>query len=334
MLSHGQVQLEPVCAESIEVYAVDGYFDSEYIWSVEGGEVIEGDGTDSVKIKWGYDVGRRFQIEVMERTKEGCTNVPSEATIEVRAPLVDLGYDAVEICENDSLVLDPGTGFEDPYTIYWNDSILAQEYIVKKSSQIVVNVVDGNGCYRKDTVLVTVNNLPEVNLGPDTILCDRNNPLYLDAIDFVSNPNEFNTATWEIDNSLEYTSFVSIYPNNLIDTLKLTVTNLNNCSNTDEMVLLPCDIAETIRKEMKNILSPNGDGTNDVWEIPRSEMFPNAVLEVFDRWGRLVYRSEKISESWDGTSKGRVLPMDAYYFVLELNFYDADPIVGTINIVL
>ena len=56
------------------------------------------------------------------------------------------------------------------------------------------------------------------------------------------------------------------------------------------------------------------------WEIPNIDLFPDAILEIYDRWGRLVYRTDDIyNNPWNGeTMSGKELPMDAYYYVLDI----------------
>jgi gliding motility-associated-like protein len=64
------------------------------------------------------------------------------------------------------------------------------------------------------------------------------------------------------------------------------------------------------------------------------QFFDKAVLEIFDRWGRLVYRTDNVyEEPWDGKSKGKILPMDSYYYVLNLNVMNTPPLVGTVNLI-
>ncbi len=326
--AHGQVSLEPACAESIEQYGVTGFEDSEFVWSfdTERGEVIEGMGTDTIVIRWGYGTGR-LQLEVLEITAEGCTDVPSEAVFDIIAPYVDLGYEFPEICDEDTLLLDVGDFHYEPYDILWSDGSGGQYYPATSTEEIWVRVIDGYGCSRYDTVSLLVHNLPVVQLGNDTVLCDDNEPLVL-------YPGDFAEYHW-VTNTGEYSdSYLEVYPSKVeIDTIRLAILDYNECPGADTMLLLPCDI-EGLFKEMPNAITPNGDGDNDVWNIPFMDNFPDAKLEIFDRWGRLVYRTTSVGEEpWDGTSKGKDLPMDAYYFMLELNLLHAQPIVGTVNLI-
>jgi gliding motility-associated-like protein len=326
--AHGQVSLEPACAESIQQYGVTGFEDSEFVWSFDAqrGEVIEGNSTDTIVIRWGYTTGR-IQLEVLEITSEGCTDVPSEAVFNIIAPYVDLGYDFPEICDQDTLTLDVGDFHFEPYDILWSDGSTGQYYKATTTEEIWVRVIDGYGCTRYDTISLLVNELPIVRLGNDTVLCDETEPLVL-------YPGDFAEYHWS-SNVGEFTdSYLDVYPSHTsIDTIKLSVVDYNECLASDSLILFPCDISGLF-KEMPNTITPNGDGDNDVWNIPLMENFPDAKLEIFDRWGRLVYRTTNVAhEPWDGTSKGKDLPMDAYYFILELNLLHAQPVLGTVNLI-
>ncbi len=328
--SNGQVPLEPACAESIEKYGVTGFSDSQFWWYFDHsyGEIIDGDGTDTVTIRWGYGTGI-VEMEVLEITSEGCSNVPSRATVEIMAPNVDLGFDFPEICDQDTLALSVGTNFQPPYEILWHDGSTAEEYLATQTEQIWVRVIEGCGCVRYDTVSLLVHPLPEVYLGRDTILCDERNPFYIE-------PGDYATYDWVTTASgIESSgSYLEVRPSSMVpDTVFLTITDYNECSMSDTLVIFPCDL-EGLFREMPNTITPDGNGVNDVWNIPYMEFFDHAVLEIFDRWGRLVYRTTNVlEEPWDGTSNGRNLPMDSYYYVLNLNMLGAKPLVGTVNLI-
>jgi gliding motility-associated-like protein len=327
----GQVPLDPACAESVERYGVSGFSNSEFVWSFDPafGEVIEGNGTDTISIRWGYKTGR-VTLEVLEITNENCSNVPSQARIEIIAPFVDLGNDFPEICEGDSLTLDVGEFHTEPYEILWHDGSNDPIYTTNVSEDIWVRVIDGYGCMRYDTVSLIVNKLPVVNLGNDTVVCDVSQRWILDAGNFM----EYRWEYRHLDPRDEYDNPQYIKPTpGLPDTIKVFVTDYNGCTASDSVIQLPCDVAGLF-SDMNNTITPNGDGNNDTWHIKYVEHFPDAILEVFDRWGRMVYRTTKVAEEpWDGKSKGKDLPMDAYYYILNLNAFGVEPIVGTVNLI-
>ena len=332
--AHGQ-ELPSVCAESTASYGVQGYNDSEFIWAVEGGNVINGDGTDTVSIRWGYKTGT-YKLEVLERTVSGCTNVPSTSEVTVKAPYVDFGYDFQEVCAGDSLLVEPYIDYDDDYRVEWfNGEVDTKNYFAKETETIWVYVLADDGCFRYDTIEVKRNELPEVNLGHDEMVCAIEGGYQIDlgniGVDYL-----WSSSLYDDGNNHFYSNsqVQNIIPSTKeFDTIIVKVTDINNCVNTDTVVILPCNI-DKIFEDMANTITPDGDGINDVWVINYIEYFPDAVLEIFDRQGRMVYRTEDpLGEPWDGKSKGRVMPMDSYYFVLDLNFMDAQPVVGTVNIV-
>ncbi|KAB1157179.1 DUF11 domain-containing protein [Tenacibaculum aiptasiae] len=88
-----------------------------------------------------------------------------------------------------------------------------------------------------------------------------------------------------------------------------------------------------------NEFSPNDDDTvNSRFKIDCIEKYPNNTLEIFNRWGNLVYKKKGYDNTWDGTSNGRAtvekdvkLPVGTYYYVLSLG-NNEKPIVGWLYI--
>ncbi|MEZ4961741.1 MAG: PKD domain-containing protein [Saprospiraceae bacterium] len=69
-----------------------------------------------------------------------------------------------------------------------------------------------------------------------------------------------------------------------------------------------------------NIITPNGDGTNDAFFVNCLEdQFPNNSIKIFNRWGDLVYQSEPYKNDWKGTYKGDPLPPGTYFYILQLD---------------
>lgn len=75
------------------------------------------------------------------------------------------------------------------------------------------------------------------------------------------------------------------------------------------------------------ILSPNGDGNNDIFVIKGLGAYPNNKLVVFNRYGDVLYEKENYDNSWDGTSNKRVflggddnaLPSGTYFVLIFSN---------------
>ncbi|QTV06182.1 T9SS type B sorting domain-containing protein [Faecalibacter bovis] len=83
-----------------------------------------------------------------------------------------------------------------------------------------------------------------------------------------------------------------------------------------------------------NTITPNGDGINDSWKIKDMDAFngQNAKLEIFDRYGKLLYKQESNTElSWNGKQNDRPLPSSSYWYMI--NLPDGRKYTGYINVI-
>lgn len=69
--------------------------------------------------------------------------------------------------------------------------------------------------------------------------------------------------------------------------------------------------------DIPNVFTPNGDGVNDVWDVPLLSSFNNAEIKIFDRWGDEIFESVGYDTPWDGTNNGTPVPTSAYYYVID-----------------
>ena len=78
-------------------------------------------------------------------------------------------------------------------------------------------------------------------------------------------------------------------------------------------------------------VTPNGDGYNDEWIVGGLQDFPGAVVEVYNRYGQLLFRQTDNDVFWDGRYNDNRLPVADYYYVINLSPNDP-PITGTISL--
>ncbi len=86
--------------------------------------------------------------------------------------------------------------------------------------------------------------------------------------------------------------------------------------------------------DFPNMITPNGDGQNDVWVLDNlSIIHPECIVRIFNRWGNLVFESEGYKDSWNGTHKGERLPMGTYYYTIDLNDTEKTVLKGNVSII-
>lgn len=138
-------------------------------------------------------------------------------------------------------------------------------------------------------------------LGNDTSICVdsllRLNPSIVNAQYLWSN----NSTGADLSISESGVYWIQVTSNGCTfgDTLNVTVENCN------PILLIP------------NIITPNGDGLNDVFEV---QNFPeNAVIIIYNRWGVLLFESNTPDNFWDGRTKsGTLVPGGVYYYIINL----------------
>lgn len=103
--------------------------------------------------------------------------------------------------------------------------------------------------------------------------------------------------------------------NNIGEThTSITVVDSLGCvltKNVDIEQLLCCKAA------LPNAFSPNGDNRNDVLRVMPISAVESVKFLVFDRWGKEVFSTRQLSESWDGTYHGVPCDMGVYFYYLE-----------------
>ena len=157
----------------------------------------------------------------------GCIFIDSiELSIDT-LPLISLGDDTV-ICEQASIVLDAGAGV----LWNWNTTESLQTITVNSANDYDVTLTDGNGCIGRDTIRITTNSLPTVQLGNDTAFCPDST--------IVIDGGSASSWSWSSGSSSQAISI------NVTGTYYLTITDANDCENIDSIVvdLLPRPLIE------------------------------------------------------------------------------------------
>jgi gliding motility-associated-like protein len=188
-----------------------------------------------------------------------------------------------------------------------------------------------SGCSYSDDVLISVGAIARPTavddydtIGLNTsalvhILQNDTDPIGLGLdVSIISNP-ENGTAILYADGSITYTPATNFTGN---DTLTYTITDrgMPSRSDTAYVIFTIFPVREII--EIYNLVTPNGDGSNDYWHIGGIDEYPDNEVTIFNRWGdkiREISKYNNSDNSWTGTNeKEEYLPDGVYYYVLKI----------------
>ncbi|MWW25808.1 T9SS type B sorting domain-containing protein [Algibacter lectus] len=110
-------------------------------------------------------------------------------------------------------------------------------------------------------------------------------------------------GTINSDGTSSYT-FTNIKPGYNV----VTANNIDGCGeNSIEILVIDYPLYFT----------PNSDGYNDTWNIYSIDTQPDAIIYIFDRYGRLLKQLNPKGKGWDGTYNGNLMPTNDYWFTVE-----------------
>jgi gliding motility-associated-like protein len=89
------------------------------------------------------------------------------------------------------------------------------------------------------------------------------------------------------------------------------------CMTQQNFVILQSEFDYDPDFKTQNILTPNGDGHNDVWKIDILNSIRPARVSIYSRSGLKVFESTNYNNDWGGTHNGNPLPEGSYFYVIE-----------------
>jgi len=207
---------------------------------------------------------------------------------------------------NNGVIIATVEGGTSPYTYVWDDSDnqTASAAVNLSAGQYNVDVIDANGClfssieeiFSSDSIFIT-----------SIITNSSCNTTTDGGIEIAVTGG---TAPYSIDWDSGDTSLIienipsGIYSVQVIDAVGCA----QNASVTIAAESSNCLIIPTA-------FSPNGDGKNDVWFIEGLDLTVENNVEIYNRWGALLYQNTAYKNDWDGKIKGKDLPTGGYFYI-------------------
>jgi len=261
-------------------------------------------------------------------SNNGCISSDSTTLTIYEAPVATISLTDTSVCEGSSIPITArgGQNYEwVPVAGLSNDSIPNPILTAADSAIYIVRVYNEYKCYDTVSVRINVWKKPKAVAGPDKFMI-KNKSIHLDGDVTGTDVNYFWSPPEYLDNPLLEGPTASPPDSK---TYRLTAVSNKGCgSSTDEMKLEVID-----KLFIPNAFTPNGDGLNDKWTIILFEEYPNGIVNVFNRYGQLVYRSYASGYvPWDGKFNGEItLPGTYVYFVNLGN--GASLLKGTVTVV-
>ncbi|MBI2280905.1 MAG: gliding motility-associated C-terminal domain-containing protein [Bacteroidetes bacterium] len=262
-----------------------------------------------------------YQSTVYLLANPNCINTSNSINVEVRSIDIPVIIGDTSICNGETITL----SINADSVLWWGDTTnVNTSFTFTPQSDSLVTVTASTFCI-EDTVVthfVEVNPLPTIITIPDTTLTIQQT-ITLTTVGGVSyywTPDLYlscNDCSDPIASPIESTSY------------NVVVTDSNGCVSSKSInieVLIPDLFIPTG-------FSPNNDGVNDIIVV-RSLSIASMSIQIFDRWGGLVFESDKQERGWDGTANGEKLDAGVYVYKFEARLVSGEKVEQAGNITL
>ncbi|MCK5703175.1 MAG: gliding motility-associated C-terminal domain-containing protein, partial [Cyclobacteriaceae bacterium] len=152
--------------------------------------------------------------------------------------------------------------------------------------------------------------------------------------------NEENSTVNIIDNKnlrFVYTSSRDFYG---MDTLKITI-NDSGLPAASASANVFIEVEQNVQIEVSSVITTNGDLINDILFIKNIDLYPGNSVQIFDRWGGLLYKTvayDNESVAWDGRSNQgnlgnkKFVQTGTYFYVIDLGM-DGQKLTGAVELI-
>lgn len=232
------------------------------------------------------------------------------------APYEPMVYerDTVRVCPGDSALVNPQiTGGQPPLVFSWTGGVLnpgvTQRLVLPydDTSYYAFTVIDGCSEILLDSAVAV--NMP----APTASFQYLNDPYVPLRVAFSERASNETSWTWYLDTTVitgpEFEYDFS-YPGDY--EVLLVVASDFGCVDS---ITLTVAVETDFYLYIPEAFTPNNDGLNECFEI-KGVGFEGYELQIFDRWGSPVFQTTDPNECWDGTFRGRDLPMGVYSYRL------------------
>jgi gliding motility-associated-like protein len=238
-------------------------------------------------------------------TSRNCPKPILDTTLKVEVtpyPKIELGVDKTLCYDTISIGDNPVAGV----TYLWSDGKNTSKTFPATSGKYVLKASQ-NGCETKDSLIITKETAPKINLPTSIEFCEGSGKsIFLDAgygngWQYDWQPYNLNSQSITVTQQGDY--LVKVKDANNGCESKKAIKVFSNC--------IP-------KLYIPDIFTPNGDSQNDVFEI-RYEEVTNFEISIFSRWGELLFHSKDITDYWNGTNLQELCMEGVYTYKIKFS---------------
>ncbi|WP_411766767.1 gliding motility-associated C-terminal domain-containing protein [Winogradskyella sp. A3E31] len=216
-------------------------------------------------------------------------------------------------------------------TISWYDDaamstlLNATDALIDGEDYYATQTASGCESSQNVMVVVTINDAPTPTLIDATAdYCINDNPTIADLTSNIAENSspDYDVIWYDASTGGNAISSGSTLSNG--DTYYAVLLDLNTgCESSVRLQVTP-DLTACGTLVIPDGFSPNGDGTNDTFDVDNLEvLYPNFQMEIYNRYGNMVYKGDANSPRFDGTSNqgggNSELPVGVYYYIFNFN---------------
>lgn len=210
--------------------------------------------------------------------------------------------ETIGLCENESLILNAGSGFTS-YEWNTNPPQFTQQITVNSGGIYEVTVTNALNCSKTKTFTIEASGIGTIE---EIVINDfqENNSATIQI-----SPTSIGDYEYSLD-GINYQNS-NVFSNLLAGEYTVYVQDKKGCGITLETFYI---------LDYPRYFTPNNDGYNDTWNIKNLERrgLENSLITIYDRYGKLLKQLVGNSSGWNGTFNNEVLPAADYWFTIEL----------------
>jgi gliding motility-associated-like protein len=208
------------------------------------------------------------------------------------------------------------TGGTTPLTYLWSNGINTQNLENVAAGSYELTVTDAAGCTVSGNTLVAQSNALTLSFSSDTLSFLLGETMVLKPLLNQMDSN-LTQILWSPADGLSCSDCINPTVNSSLSmTYNVVVSDENDC-NASGSVFIEVIEGKPVDFYIPNAFTPNDDGLNDRFEMNFPAGIQFKKLQIFDRWGEMIFQTNNPQNAWDGTYKNKLMPLEVYIYVLD-----------------